>query len=104
MRAGVERSDHLRPGEARVTVTIDAARALHHGMGADPVLDAAERAGLELPFRADRACARPAARSVDGAVTMAITLRSKNGARGGYILCCQARPTTPQLDLSYDDK
>jgi ring-1,2-phenylacetyl-CoA epoxidase subunit PaaE len=24
--------------------------------------------------------------------------------KAGFVLCCQARPTTPSLELSYDEK
>jgi len=94
-------------GEARVTVTIDGrTRRFTMGMGADPVLDAAERAGLELPFSCrSGVCSTCRAKVLSGAVTMGNNVALEEWElAAGYILCCQARPTTPQLDLSYDDK
>jgi ring-1,2-phenylacetyl-CoA epoxidase subunit PaaE len=70
------------------------------------VLEAGEAAGLELPFSCrDGICATCRAKVVDGAVTMT----RNQGLEpweidAGFVLCCQARPTTPRLHLSYDEK
>jgi ring-1,2-phenylacetyl-CoA epoxidase subunit PaaE len=70
------------------------------------VLDAAEAAGLDLPFSCrDGICATCRVRVVDGHVTM-----DRNQGlepwevEAGFVLCCQARPTTSRLVLSYDEK
>jgi ring-1,2-phenylacetyl-CoA epoxidase subunit PaaE len=70
------------------------------------VLEAAERAGLELPFSCRSGiCATCRTRIVAGEAVMShnIALESWEIA-AGFVLCCQARPTTATLELSYDEK
>ncbi|HMK85866.1 MAG TPA: 2Fe-2S iron-sulfur cluster-binding protein [Steroidobacteraceae bacterium] len=70
------------------------------------VLEAGEHAGLELPFSCRSGiCATCRAKIVGGAAVMAhnIALEPWETA-AGFVLCCQARPTTPTLELSYDEK
>ena len=70
------------------------------------VLEAAERAGLELPFSCRSGiCATCRARITNGAAVMThnIALEPWEMA-AGFVLCCQARPTTGTLDISYDHK
>jgi len=74
--------------------------------GDGSVLEAAERAGLNLPFSCRSGiCATCRARITEGAAVMAhnIALEPWETA-AGFVLCCQARPTTPTLELSYDHK
>jgi ring-1,2-phenylacetyl-CoA epoxidase subunit PaaE len=70
------------------------------------VLEAAERAGLDLPFSCRSGiCATCRARIVGGAASMAHNIALEGWEIDlGFVLCCQARPTTPQLELSYDEK
>jgi ring-1,2-phenylacetyl-CoA epoxidase subunit PaaE len=70
------------------------------------VLDAAERAGLDLPFSCRSGiCATCRARITHGAAVMThnIALEPWETA-AGFVLCCQARPTTDTLEVSYDHK
>ena len=70
------------------------------------VLDAAERAGLELPFSCRSGiCATCRARITDGAAVMTHNIALEPWETdAGFVLCCQARPTTATLDISYDHK
>jgi ring-1,2-phenylacetyl-CoA epoxidase subunit PaaE len=70
------------------------------------VLDAAERAGLELPFSCRAGiCATCRTRIVAGEADMAHNIALEPWEiDAGFVLCCQARPTTPSLELSYDEK
>ena len=70
------------------------------------VLDAAERAGLELPFSCRSGiCATCRARITEGAAVMAHNIALEPWeTEAGFVLCCQARPTTATLDISYDHK
>ena len=70
------------------------------------VLDAAERAGLELPFSCRSGiCATCRVRCVAGKVDMMHNIAlAQWELDAGFILCCQARPTTGTLELSYDEK
>ncbi len=70
------------------------------------VLEAAERAGIELPFSCRSGiCATCRARITGGAAVMThnIALEPWEIA-AGFVLCCQARPTTATLNISYDHK
>ncbi len=70
------------------------------------VLEAAERAGLELPFSCRSGiCATCRARITDGAAVMTHNIALQPWETdAGFVLCCQARPTTATLDISYDHK
>jgi ring-1,2-phenylacetyl-CoA epoxidase subunit PaaE len=73
----------------------------------DPsVLDAAEREGLELPFSCRAGiCATCRVRVLDGKVVMTHNIAlAPWELDAGFVLCCQARPTTETLELSYDEK
>ena len=71
------------------------------------VLAAAERAGSKLPFSlplrnlCDLPHSNHGRRGGDG-VPIAVLERWEIDA--GFVLCCQARPTTPTLEISYDQK
>jgi ring-1,2-phenylacetyl-CoA epoxidase subunit PaaE len=70
------------------------------------VLEAGERAGLELPFSCRSGiCATCRARVVEGAAVMIHNIAlAPWEIDAGFVLCCQARPTTERLELSYDEK
>lgn len=92
---------------ATVTVTMDGRRRSFPMSPSDPsVLDAAERAGLELPFSCRSGiCATCRARITAGAAVMTHNIALERWETdAGFVLCCQARPTTPALEISYDQK
>jgi ring-1,2-phenylacetyl-CoA epoxidase subunit PaaE len=92
---------------ATITVTMDGRRRSFPMSPSDPsVLDAAERAGLELPFSCRSGiCATCRARITEGAAVMTHNIALEPWeTEAGFVLCCQARPTTPQLEISYDQK
>ena len=70
------------------------------------VLEAAERAGLRLPFSCRSGiCATCRARITSGRAVMTHNIAlARWETDAGFVLCCQARPTTAALELSYDDK
>jgi ring-1,2-phenylacetyl-CoA epoxidase subunit PaaE len=72
----------------------------------ESVLAAAERAGLALPFSCRSGiCATCRARITDGAAVMTHNIALEPWETdAGFVLCCQARPTTATLDISYDHK
>ncbi|HKT73952.1 MAG TPA: 2Fe-2S iron-sulfur cluster-binding protein [Steroidobacteraceae bacterium] len=92
---------------ATVGITLDGRRREFPMSPQDPsVLDAAERAGLRLPFSCRAGiCATCRVKVLSGQAAMAhnIALASWE-TELGYILSCQARPLTPHLELSYDQK
>ncbi len=92
---------------ATITVTMDGRRRSFPMSPGDPsVLDAAERAGLELPFSCRSGiCATCRARITAGAALMTHNIALERWETdAGFVLCCQARPTTPTLEISYDQK
>jgi ring-1,2-phenylacetyl-CoA epoxidase subunit PaaE len=92
---------------ATISVVMDGRRRSFPMMRSDPsVLAAGERAGLVLPFSCRSGiCATCRARITGGAAVMThnIALEPWETA-AGFVLCCQARPTTPTLEISYDHK
>jgi ring-1,2-phenylacetyl-CoA epoxidase subunit PaaE len=103
-------SDAAAPPEeilAMISVTMDGRRRTFPMAPSDEsVLAAAERAGLELPFSCRSGiCATCRTRIIEGAAVMAHNIALERWETDkGFLLCCQARPTTPTLELSYDHK
>jgi ring-1,2-phenylacetyl-CoA epoxidase subunit PaaE len=92
---------------ATVSVLMDGRRRSFPMAATDTsVLEAAERAGLDLPFSCRSGiCATCRARIVAGAAVMAHNIALQPWEiEAGFVLCCQARPTTATLELSYDEK
>jgi ring-1,2-phenylacetyl-CoA epoxidase subunit PaaE len=92
---------------ATISVVMDGRRRSFFMAPSDvSVLDAAERAGLELPFSCRAGiCATCRTRIVAGAASMTHNIALEPWeVEAGFVLCCQARPTTPTLELSYDEK
>jgi ring-1,2-phenylacetyl-CoA epoxidase subunit PaaE len=106
-RTPVAASPVTATGAVEVVVQMDGRRrSFSMPTNGPTVLEAGEAAGLELPFSCrDGICATCRAKVVEGAVTMT----RNQGLEpweidAGFVLCCQARPTTPRLHLSYDEK
>jgi ring-1,2-phenylacetyl-CoA epoxidase subunit PaaE len=92
---------------ATISVVMDGRRrSFDMASGDASVLAAAERAGLELPFSCRSGiCATCRARITDGAAVMTHNIALEPWeTEAGFVLCCQARPTTRTLDISYDHK
>jgi len=92
---------------ATISVVMDGRRRSFPMAQSDAsVLEAAERAGLELPFSCRSGiCATCRARITDGAAVMAHNIALEPWETdAGFVLCCQARPTTATLEISYDHK
>jgi ring-1,2-phenylacetyl-CoA epoxidase subunit PaaE len=92
---------------ATISVVMDGRRrSFPMAPGDASVLDAAERAGLELPFSCRSGiCATCRARITQGAAVMTHNIALEPWETdAGFVLCCQARPTTPTLEVSYDHK
>ena len=92
---------------ATIAVTMDGRRRSFPMSPSDPsVLAAAERAGLELPFSCRSGiCATCRARITAGAAVMTHNIALERWETdAGFVLCCQARPTTAALEITYDQK
>jgi ring-1,2-phenylacetyl-CoA epoxidase subunit PaaE len=107
----VAKDNHIAPAPQEVLATISVVmdgrrRSFPMAPGDASVLDAAERAGLELPFSCRSGiCATCRTRITAGAAVMThnIALEPWELA-AGFVLCCQARPTTDTLEINYDHK
>jgi ring-1,2-phenylacetyl-CoA epoxidase subunit PaaE len=93
-------------GEVEVGVLMDGRRRrFTMPRNGEVILDAAERAGLDLPFSCRAGvCSTCRAKLVSGSAEMAHNVALEDWeVAAGYILCCQARPTSAALEISYDE-
>lgn len=93
-------------GGTEVTVTMDGRRRTFRASSDSTLLEAGEAAGLALPYSCRAGvCSTCRAKVVAGTVAM-----DRNQAledweiQAGFVLCCQARATSPSVELSYDEK
>lgn len=90
-----------------VTVVMDGRRrGFSMPMNGETVLEAAERAGLDLPFSCrGGVCSTCRTKVVRGKVEMAQNFALEPWeVEAGFVLACQSRPTTPELELDYDQR
>ncbi len=91
---------------ARVTVIADGLRReLRLGAHGPSILDAARAAGLDLPFSCKSGvCSTCRARLREGTVRMMRNFAlMQRDLDAGFILSCQAHPTSEQVVVSFDD-
>ena len=86
------------------TVILDGKRTDVPVAEGEAVLDAALRAGLDLPYACKGGmCCTCRARLVEGAATMAVNYSlEKWEIDAGFVLTCQSHPTTARVVLDYD--
>lgn len=92
---------------AEVSVTLDGRRrSFTMSIDADSVLDAAERAGLELPFSCrSGVCSTCRTKVVRGEVRMEQNYALEPWElEQGYVLACQSKCLSRELELDYDEK
>jgi ring-1,2-phenylacetyl-CoA epoxidase subunit PaaE len=93
--------------QCEVTVLMDGRRrTFTMRMNDEVVLDAAARAGLELPFSCRAGvCSTCRTKVVKGEVEMAQNYALEEWeVEQGYVLACQSHVKTPVLELDYDEK
>jgi len=92
---------------AHITITMDG-RHRSFAMRDDDatVLEAAERIGMELPYSCRAGvCSTCRAKVTRGSAEMATNYALEPWeVQAGFILCCQARPTSGELDITYDER
>ncbi len=91
---------------AEITVIMDGRRRrFTMPLAGEVILDAAGRAGLDLPFSCRAGvCSTCRAKLLSGSAQMEHNVALEDWeVEAGYILCCQARPTSPALEISYDE-
>jgi ring-1,2-phenylacetyl-CoA epoxidase subunit PaaE len=94
-------------GTAEVTVLMDGRRrSFTMKMDDETVLDAAARAGVELPFSCHAGvCSTCRTKVVRGEVAMAQNYALEDWElEQGYVLACQSRVRSAALELDYDEK
>ncbi len=92
---------------AEVTIVMDGRRrAFTMQMNGETVLDAAARAGIELPFSCRAGvCSTCRTKVVRGEVEMAQNYALEDWElEQGYVLACQSRVKSETLELDYDEK
>jgi ring-1,2-phenylacetyl-CoA epoxidase subunit PaaE len=92
---------------AEISVLMDGRRRSFTMAPADAsVLAAAERAGLDLPFSCRAGiCATCRTKVTSGRAVMSHNIALEPWeVDAGFILCCQARPLSASLELTYDEK
>lgn len=94
-------------GVAQVTVTLDGRRrSFTMRLEEETVLDAAERAGLDLPFSCrSGVCSTCRTKVLRGKVEMLQNYALEDWeVEQGYVLACQSLCKTAELELDYDEK
>ena len=92
---------------AHITITMDGRQRSFAMLDDDAtVLEAAERVGLELPYSCRAGvCSTCRAKVTHGSVDMATNYALEPWeVQAGFILCCQARPTSGELEITYDER
>jgi ring-1,2-phenylacetyl-CoA epoxidase subunit PaaE len=93
--------------QTQVTVVMDGRRrSFEMPSDGTTVLEAAEQAGLELPYSCRAGvCSTCRTRVVRGAVTMMTNYALEQWeVDAGYVLCCQALPAATELEITYDER
>jgi ring-1,2-phenylacetyl-CoA epoxidase subunit PaaE len=95
------------PGIAEVTVIMDGRRrSFTMRLNAESVLDGAAKAGLELPFSCRAGvCSTCRTKVVRGEVAMVQNYALEDWElEQGYVLACQSKVKSPELELDYDER
>ncbi|HUY83960.1 MAG TPA: 2Fe-2S iron-sulfur cluster-binding protein [Steroidobacteraceae bacterium] len=89
-----------------VQVTMDGRRRAFRMSRDERILEAGERAGLTLPFSCRAGvCSTCRAKLVAGTVEMERNQALEDWeVQAGFVLCCQARPTSSRIEITYDEK
>jgi ring-1,2-phenylacetyl-CoA epoxidase subunit PaaE len=99
-----------QPGDAevaKVTIIRDGLRReIEFRKDQPSILDCASAAGLEVPFSCTSGvCGTCRAKLVDGSVRMERNFAlDKKEVEAGFVLTCQAHPTTERVVLSFDER
>jgi ring-1,2-phenylacetyl-CoA epoxidase subunit PaaE len=92
---------------AEITVTMDGRQRTFAMLDDDAtVLDAAERVGMELPYSCRAGvCSTCRVKVTRGSAEMAVNYALEPWeVKEGFVLCCQAKPTSRELELTYDER
>jgi ring-1,2-phenylacetyl-CoA epoxidase subunit PaaE len=105
--AAAQPERNTSPGMTEVAVIMDGRRrTFSMRTHEDTVLEAAAEAGIELPFSCKAGvCSTCRTKLVRGNVELAQNYALEDWElEQGFILACQAHATTPELEITYDEK
>ncbi|MBU6497508.1 MAG: phenylacetate-CoA oxygenase/reductase subunit PaaK [Rhodospirillales bacterium] len=96
--------DTAAPPACVASIIVDGKRRDAPVAEGEAILDAALRAGIDLPFACKGGmCSTCRARIVEGAAEMALNYSLEPWElQQGFVLTCQARPTTPSVVVDFD--
>jgi len=102
--ATVPKGPAAEASAARATLIVDGKTAEVPVASGETVLEAALRAGLDLPYSCRGGmCCTCRAKVVEGAVEMAVNYSLEPWEmQAGFVLTCQALPTTDHVTIDYD--
>lgn len=92
---------------AQITITMDGRQRTFAMLDDDAtILDAAERVGMELPYSCRAGvCSTCRVKVSRGTAEMEVNYALEPWeVQEGFVLCCQARPTSGELELTYDER
>lgn len=92
--------------ESNVTIILDGDELdIHLSSNGEKILDAAQAAGADLPFACKGGvCCTCKAKIMEGTATMEVNYALEpDEVDAGYILTCQAHPTSDKLIISFDE-
>lgn len=105
LKSKTEIIENKLTGEARVTVILDDEKT-EFNLAADDVaiLDKANNDGLDAPYSCKGGvCGSCRAKVIEGSCTMTMNYSlTDREVEEGYILTCQAHPSSPEVIVSYD--
>ena len=104
--AQVEAGSATAAGETQVSFVMDGRRrSFVMRTGEESILDAAGRAGIELPFSCKAGvCSTCRTKLVRGKVEMVENYALEDWElEQGFILACQSHAKTPEIELTYDE-
>ena len=92
-------------GPTTLTITIKKKRHVLQHVAGDTILDAARRASLNPPYSCEQGnCATCMALVTEGSVEMRVNnALTPDELEEGWVLTCQALPTSTQIAIEYDD-
>ena len=92
--------------ESNVSIILDGDQLdIHLDSNGQNILDAAQEGGADLPFACKGGvCCTCKAKILEGTASMDVNYALEpDEVEAGYILTCQAHPTSDKLVISFDD-